>query len=109
MPEERASILESLAAEAIRLGFNELEVEYDDGRDQIYAQKDGFGLGIASLPSEESLALRTELSVVKRRKREIVVDGVKVELRATSFHSFGETAYRVELRRVDKVSPKKKR
>ena len=107
MPEERESILEFFAAEAIRLGADELEVEYDEGKDHIYALKGGSGFSIASLPW--STALRKELSATTRRKRVIEVDGAKVELRATSFDSFGETAYRVELRRVEQVSLKKKR
>ena len=74
MPEERESILEFFAAEAIRLG------------------------AIGSLPW--STALRKELSANTRRKRVIVVDGANVELRAKSFDSFGGLAYRVELRRV---------
>jgi len=104
MPEERESILEFFAAEAIRLGADELEVEYDDGEDRIYALKSGSGFTIASIPW--STALRKELSAITRRKRVIEVDGAKVELRATSYDSFGELAYRVELRRV---SPKMKR
>jgi hypothetical protein len=96
--EERESILEFFAGEAIRLGADELEVEYDDGKDQIYALKGGSGFGIGRIPW--STALRKELSAITRRKRVIVVDGVKVELRAKSFDSFGETAYRVKLQRV---------
>ncbi len=98
MPEDRESILEFFVAEAIRLGADELELEYDDGKDHIYALKGGSGFSMASLPW--STALRKELSAITRRKRVIVVDEVKVELRATPFDSFGETAYRVKLQRV---------
>jgi hypothetical protein len=98
MPEEQESILEFFAAEAVRLGADELEVEYDEGKDHIYALKGGSGFTIASLPW--STALRKELSAITRRKRVIVVDGVKVELRARSYDSFGETAHRVKLKRV---------
>jgi hypothetical protein len=107
MPEDRESILEAFAAEATRLGADELELECDDGKDHIYALKGGSGFSMASL--SWSTALRKELSAITTRKRVIVVDGVKVELRATSFDSFGETAYRLKLRRVDEVSPRKKR
>jgi hypothetical protein len=104
MPDEPESLLEFFAAKAIRLGFDELEVEYDDGSDQICALKGGSGIGIGSIPW--SVALRKELSAITRRKRVIVVGGVKVELRAREFDSFGETAYRVTLR---PVLPKTKR
>lgn len=73
MPEEQESILEFFAAEAIRLGADELEVEYDEGEDHIYALKSGSGFTIASLPW--STALRKELSAITRRKRVIIVDG----------------------------------
>jgi hypothetical protein len=99
---EKDSILERFAVEAIRLGADEMEIEYEDGQEMIFAVKNGLGFGIGRLPSSESEsnALRAELRTLTRRKRAIVVDDVRVELRATAFDSFGEIAYRVKLKSV---------
>ena len=96
------SLLEWFAAEAVRLDADEIEFEYRDGHEEITAMKNGFGFGIGRIPSStpEASALRDELRAIKRRKRAIVVDNRKVELRATAFDSFGETAFRVKLTRV---------
>lgn len=44
--------------------------------------------------------LRRELYQCTRRKRQIVVDGDKYELRSGTYDSFGDEAYRVRLRRA---------
>jgi hypothetical protein len=97
------SILERLAVQAIGLGADELEVEYKDGYEWAFATKAGMGFGIASFRSSspEAGALREELHrLAKRKRRIVVVDGLKYELRGHSYDSFGEQAYRVDLRRV---------
>ena len=102
-PVKQESIVERLAVEAIRLGADELEVEYKDGYEWAFAAKAGMGFGIASFRSSnpEAGALRDELHRLAKRKRRIVmVDGLRYELRGRIYDSFGEEAYRVDLRRV---------
>jgi hypothetical protein len=64
--------------------------------------KNGLGVGIGRLPGSaaEAKALRSELQSLTRRKRSLAVGQVQYELRATTFDSFGETAFRVKLRRL---------
>ena len=105
------SIVDHFAAEAIRLGADRLEVEYKDGREQIDACKQSLGFGIGSLDTSDPAAeeLRDELWAMRRRKREITVDGVRYELRCSVFDSFGETAFRVAIQKAAtgrKRSPK---
>jgi hypothetical protein len=50
MPIKQESILEAFAAVAIRLDADEMEVEYEEGHEQIYAFKGEAGLGIGRLP-----------------------------------------------------------
>ncbi len=102
-PVKQESIVERLAVEAIGLGADELEVEYKDGCEWAFAAKAGLGFGIASYRSSspEAGALRDELHrLTKRKRRIVVVDGLRYELRGHSYDSFGEEAYRVDLRRV---------
>ena len=80
-----------------------LEVEYKDGYERAFAAKAGMGFGIASFRSSspEAGALRDELHrLAKRKRRIVVVDGLRYELRAGIYDSFGEEAFRVDLRRV---------
>jgi len=100
------SIVERLAAKAIGLGVGTLVVEYKDGCEEVFALKNGAGYGIARFNSSspEAASLRDELHGVARRKRRITVGGCEYELRGRVFESFGENAFRVEFRRVEKTA-----
>jgi hypothetical protein len=100
-PEKRA-ILEKLAAQAIRLGADQLEVEYKDGCEEVFAMKSGFGWGIAGIRSSspEAQSLRNELYALAKKKERVKIDEHLYELPARIFDSFGEDAFRVELRRL---------
>lgn len=102
MTAQHVSILEKFAAEAIRLGADQLEVEYKDGYEELSAIAGDFGFGIGRLrsTSQEAATLRHELYQCTRRKRQIVVDGDNYELHGRTYDSFGEQAYRVRLRRA---------
>ena len=41
---EQNGIIEELAAEAIRCGADMIEVEYDEGYEEVYVRKNNFGL-----------------------------------------------------------------
>ena len=51
MTEQYVSTLEECAAEAIRLGAEQLEVEYQDGYEELSAIAGDFGFGIGRLRS----------------------------------------------------------
>jgi len=93
--------------EAIRLGADSLEVEYKDGHEQAYAVKDGIGYGIASLRSSttQATSLRDELRGITRRSRRLTVGEYEYELRSHVYDSFGEDAFRVDLRRLSSRRP----
>ncbi len=96
------SLVEQVATQAVRLGAEVLEVEYKDGYEEVFAAKAGVGQGIAGFRSSspEASTLREELHRMAKRKRRIAVDGYEYELRCGVYESFGEQAFRVELRRV---------
>lgn len=98
----RESIVERLAGEAIRSGAEFLEVEYEDGYENVVAGKGHMGVGIARFRSSspEAITLREELHSLAERKRRIIVDGSAYELWGKVYESFGEDAFRVRLRRA---------
>ncbi len=102
MRHKHESIVERLAAEAIRLGADLLDVEYKNGYEEVFAAKGGVGHGIARFrsSSREAITLREELYRIAKRKRRIAIGGSQYELRGSVYESFGEDAFRVELRRV---------
>lgn len=102
MPRDKKTILEQLAAQALRLGADELEVEHKDGREEVFVMKSGMGVGIANLlgSSPKAGALRRELYALAKKKRRVIVDDMTYDLRVRIFDSFGEDAFRVELRRL---------
>ncbi len=102
MDPEHKSVVERLAAEAIRLGADALDVESKDGHEEVFAMSGAAGYGIARLPSsgQEAASLRKELRGITRRKRRLRVGDHDYELRGRAYDSFGEEAFHIELRRV---------
>ena len=104
MAREKKTMLELLAAKAIALGADQLEAEYKDRCEEVFAMKSGIGVGIASLraSSRQAAALRRELYALAKKKRRVIIDNSTYEMRARIFDSFGEDAFRVELRRQER-------
>ncbi len=102
MRQAHESIVERLAVEAIRHGANLLDIEYKEGYEDVVAARGGVGYGIARFRSSspEAITLREELHRIAKRKHRITVDGCQYELRGSVYESFGEDAFRVQLRRV---------
>lgn len=96
------SMVERLVEEAIRRGADLLEVEYRDGYEDVVAAKGGVGHGLPRFRSSipEAIALREELYRITRRRRRFTVHESEYGLRGSIYDSFGEDAFRVQLRRV---------
>jgi hypothetical protein len=91
--------LEEFLEKCVRAGADAIEMEYNAGYEELYAKEGNVGFG-ARIPSSspEAALLRQELHGMARKKRQrMVVDGVEYELRASTYDSFGETAYRVKI------------
>ena len=82
-------IVQRLAAEAIRLGADFLDVEYNDGYEEVVAAKGGLGHAIARFrsSSREAVALREELHRIVRRKWRIAVGGLSMSCTARSLRA----------------------
>jgi hypothetical protein len=77
-------ILGRPATQALRLGFDTLEVEYKDGFEEVCGLKDGLGVGIARFRSSspEAAALRRELYGNLKKAQHVVLDDVEFSLRS---------------------------
>src|SRR5438093_10150056 len=93
---------EKLVAKAIRAGAEELDIEYKDGYDEVCMIHGLVGFGFARLRSSgsEGIALREELFDVAKKKRCLSIAGQAWDLRCRVRDSFGEAAFRVEIRRA---------
>ena len=102
MPVEHDAILDELIAEAIRLDATALEVEYDEGFEEIVVFRGVTGWGMRQLRSSspEAVALRDQLYRMRRKRHRVTIDGCMVELKVTVRDRFGEDAFRVEFRRI---------
>ena len=100
-------ILERVAAEAIRLGADALEIEYKDRYEEVFAASGPLGFGIARFRSSsgDAASLRRECYRLAKQKhpQHMSVDGGDYELRCAIFDSFGEDAFRLTFRPIPKA------
>ena len=101
-PAEHNSIIQELAVEAIRGGADMIEVEYDEGYEEVYIRKDNIALGIDrfNASSPDAALLRKDLYDLAKKKRRIVIGKEEYELHARIYDSFGEDVFRVQLRKL---------
>lgn len=99
---EQDAIIKALATEAIRCGADMIEVEYDEGYEEVYVRKDNvvFSIDGFEASSSQGVLLQKELYGLVKKKQRIAVDNVEYELRARVYDSFGVDAFQVQLRRV---------
>ncbi len=98
---EASDILLELVARAIKASADDMEIEYKNGREEVFAIS-GIGVAIASLDSssEEARLLREELYAIAKKKRVVRIPGGAYTMRVHIFDSFGEDAFRVTIKRT---------
>jgi len=94
------SIVERLASEAIRLGAKAWKSSTRTDTREVFALTGRIGYGIARLrsTSPEAASLRGELHGIARQSRRFAIGDGNYELRCRVSESFGEDAFRVEIR-----------
>ena len=108
---KQRSMIQELGTEAIRRGADMIEVEYDEGYEDVYLRKDNVGITVARFKASSSKAmlLKKELYGLTKKKQRIAIENALYEFSARVYDSFGEDAFRVQLRRVYKGSPRASR
>ena len=98
---ESNDILLVLVAKTLAVGAYEMQVEYEDRKEHVFAFQEGVGFGIASLDasSEEAQALREALYQIRRKQKIVSIEGVEYRLRARIHQSFGEDVFRVTIKK----------
>jgi hypothetical protein len=94
-----ATLLEGLCGHALSLGAQSIGVERKDGREWVFAYRDGAGIGIANYPSAgpDAKELRGNLSAAAKRPVRAVVGGRVYILTVRVFESFDEPAFTVSI------------
>ena len=104
---ERNDILLDLVAKTLAVGAYEMQIEYEDRKELVFAFQEGFGFGIASLDasSEEAQVLREALYQIRRKQKIVTIEGVEYRLRVRIHESFGEDVFRVTIKKGRKAKP----
>ncbi len=93
------SLLEGLCCHALSLGTQAIEVEYKDGREWVFANQGGVGIGIANYASSstDGKELRGNLYAAAKKPVRTVIGGRLYILKVRVFESFGEDAFVVSI------------
>lgn len=90
-----------LIVEALEIGANEIEVQYKDGYEEVYARSGDIGSLMKRLNSlsEEAKGLREELYNLRKRKTLKIFDN-KYKIKVHIYDSFGEDAFRIRIQNI---------
>ena len=104
---ESNDILLELVAKTLAVGAYEMQVEYEDRKEHVFAFEEGVGFGIASLDasSEEAQALREALYQIRRKQKIVTIEGVEYRLRARIHQLFGKDVFQVTIKKGRKAKP----
>jgi len=91
---ESNDILLELVAKTLAVGAYEMQIEYEDRKEHVFAFQEGFGFGIASLDasSEEAQVLREALYQIRRKQKIVASRELSHWPRGRIQQSFGEDA-----------------
>lgn len=104
------TLLEELCGRALKLGAESIEVEYDHGFEQVVAFRGFSGIGIARYASTSADAneLRQSLSAAVKKPVRTTFDGRAYVLTVRVFDSFGEEAFRVDIKPAHHAASKRR-
>jgi len=102
-----ATLLEGLCGHAVSLGARSIQVEYKDGREWVFADRAGMGIGIANYKSSspDGKELRGNLYAAAKKPVRSVIGGRVYILKITILESFGEDAFAVSIELGPKLDP----
>jgi len=92
-------MLEDLLKNAVEMGADAVEIEYEDGARLVSAFCGPTGLGIARLDAAQWDAVYEQMKEMKRKRR-IVLDGTSYRLAFSRYQSFDEWVFVIRIREV---------
>jgi LexA DNA binding domain len=104
-----ATLLEGLCGHALSLGAQSIQVEYQDGRQWVFANRDGAGISIANYKSSspDAKELSGNLEAAARKPVRAVLGGQLFIIKVAGFDNFGEKGYNVSIDPAPKPDPSK--
>ncbi len=98
-------VLEEICGHALSCGAQFLEVEYQDGREWVFAFKGGTGISIANFASSspDAKELREDLHAARKKPLWTELGGQVWILKVNAYDRFGETAFRVGIEPAPKL------
>lgn len=102
-----ASLLEGLCGHALSLGAQSIEVESGDGKQRVFARKDGTAISIANYADScsDGKELRENLYAVAKKPLRTVLSGGLYLLKVSVTESFDEASFDVSIEPVPKLDP----
>jgi hypothetical protein len=94
--------LAAYVRKAIALGVSQIEMEYENGREHIFAVTEHLAVEIDSLESmgEKARALRELLCDIATHPRRLRIGTADYRLTVTTYESFGEDVFRISIRQA---------
>jgi hypothetical protein len=101
------TLLEGLCGHALALGGQSISVEYKDGREWVFVNKDGVGIGVANYKSSSADAkeLRGNLYAAAKKRVRTAIGGRVCIFKVRVFESFGEDCFEVSIETAPKLDP----
>jgi hypothetical protein len=102
-----ASLLEGLCGHALSFGAQSIEVESSDGKQRVFARKDGTAISIANYEdsSRDGKELRENLAAAAKKPLRTVLHGRVYLLKVSVSESFDEASFDVSIEPVPKLDP----
>jgi LexA DNA binding domain len=101
------TLLEGLCGHALSLGASSIQVERKDGREWVFADAGGVGIGIANYKSSgpDGKELRGNLYAAAKKPVRSAIGGQVYILKVDIFDSFGDDAFAVRIEAAPKLDP----
>jgi DNA-binding MarR family transcriptional regulator len=101
------TLLEDLCQHALSMGAEGVEVEYQDGREWVYARKGDTGVSFASFPSSgvDAKELRDNLHRARKKPLKTILAGQAYILKVRIAEEFGEEVFTVDIMRPPRADP----
>ena len=101
------TLLEDLCEHALSCGAQSIEVEYQDGREWVYARQGAIGFSTASFErsSSDAKELLENLYAARKKAVRTAIGGQVWILKVSVYDSFGEDAFRVRIDPAPKLDP----
>jgi hypothetical protein len=87
---------------------DQIDIDYEDGENIVYALKGNSGISIANFTSEQWEEIASELSSIRKPKN-FMVNNIKYRISVYEYQSFGETQFTISIKKPSASMRSRKR